>query len=321
MTRETKIGLLVGLAFIIVVGILLSEHLTSATERPAAPLADAGEVVRNGVAAPGVSSDPIRPAVPQAPIPTARDLQTPPTAPAHVQIGNTNQPPIVIENRQPGMITNGTPGNDPVGPVVSNDPVITHLPSDPFANHTDPRQQAALQQGEQLVPAGNGNTGTTQSNVPVLAANSVREYKAQPGDSLSRIAALLPGGNTKTNRDTVVKLNPSLQKDPNKIIAGKTYLLPTDKAASPPTPAPTPAPVVMVERPSPVEAPKPAPADKFRLYTVKKGDTLTQIAQRECGTVKAIPQIRELNESLKDSDTVRIDMKIKLPLKAVASGE
>jgi uncharacterized protein YneF (UPF0154 family) len=34
MTRETKIGLLVGLAFIIVIGILLSDHLTSSTEPP-----------------------------------------------------------------------------------------------------------------------------------------------------------------------------------------------------------------------------------------------------------------------------------------------
>ena len=39
MTRETKIGLLVGLAFIIVIGILLSDHLTSSTEPPMATLA------------------------------------------------------------------------------------------------------------------------------------------------------------------------------------------------------------------------------------------------------------------------------------------
>ena len=32
MTRETKIGLLVGLAFIIVIGILLSDHFTTTTQ-------------------------------------------------------------------------------------------------------------------------------------------------------------------------------------------------------------------------------------------------------------------------------------------------
>ena len=48
MTRETKIGLLVGLAFIIVIGILLSDHLTSSTEPPQAALANAGNNVRSG---------------------------------------------------------------------------------------------------------------------------------------------------------------------------------------------------------------------------------------------------------------------------------
>ena len=53
MTRETKIGLLVGLAFIIVIGILLSDHLTSATEPPQPPLAQAGNDVRRAGAVPG----------------------------------------------------------------------------------------------------------------------------------------------------------------------------------------------------------------------------------------------------------------------------
>src|SRR4051812_2056529 len=53
MTRETKIGLLVGLAFIIVIGILLSDHLTSTNEPTQAPLAQAGADVRRAVVAPG----------------------------------------------------------------------------------------------------------------------------------------------------------------------------------------------------------------------------------------------------------------------------
>ncbi len=48
MTRETKIGMLVGLAFIIVIGILLSDHMTSTTEPPKAALASAGPDVRRG---------------------------------------------------------------------------------------------------------------------------------------------------------------------------------------------------------------------------------------------------------------------------------
>src|SRR5438067_893805 len=53
MTRETKIGLLVGLAFIIVIGILLSDHLTQTNEPQQAQLAQAAGNVRAGVTVPG----------------------------------------------------------------------------------------------------------------------------------------------------------------------------------------------------------------------------------------------------------------------------
>ena len=45
MTRETKIGLLVGLCFIIVIGILLSDHFRSTMEPPEAALVNAGQYV------------------------------------------------------------------------------------------------------------------------------------------------------------------------------------------------------------------------------------------------------------------------------------
>src|SRR4051794_15324837 len=57
MTRETKIGLLVGLAFIIVIGILLSDHLTQSTEPQPAALAIAGNSVRSGITVPGVTGN------------------------------------------------------------------------------------------------------------------------------------------------------------------------------------------------------------------------------------------------------------------------
>src|SRR5439155_11619849 len=53
MTRETKIGLLVGLAFIIVIGILLSDHLTQTNEPQQAQLVQVAGNVRTGVAVPG----------------------------------------------------------------------------------------------------------------------------------------------------------------------------------------------------------------------------------------------------------------------------
>src|SRR5262245_9709841 len=80
MTRETKIGLLVGLAFIIVIGILLSDHLTSTTEPPQAPLAQAGGDVRRAVTVPGGAGAPVtqvqtpQQVAPQQPVPTTNEL-------------------------------------------------------------------------------------------------------------------------------------------------------------------------------------------------------------------------------------------------------
>ena len=57
MTREAKIGLLVALAFILVIGILLSDHVTTATRPPTAPLADIEASIKGGITAPGASGN------------------------------------------------------------------------------------------------------------------------------------------------------------------------------------------------------------------------------------------------------------------------
>lgn len=312
MTRETKIGLLVGLAFIIVIGILLSEHLTTSTETPSAALAMAGGNVRQGVVAPGVRQvmppAPIdTPAAgPVVPIPTRGDL-TPGTA--EVAIGGPAAPPAA--DGSPIVISPAAPDNRAVlvRPPLGNDVVVTRPPAVPGSI-----EDIANRAGEPLVPVNNGPNSTNPTNT--------RQYKAQPGDTLVRIASLLSGGNTKANRDAIVKLNPTLQKDPNKIIAGRTYLLPLDGK----TPAPA-----LVDAKKPADAPKidnviakndaSKPADASYLYTVKAGDSLTKIALEQLGTTTAVAAIKEMNQDvLKGSDVIKIDMKLKLPAKSMAAG-
>src|SRR6476646_4079079 len=82
ITRETKIGLLVGLAFIIVIGILLSDHLTSSTEPMQAALGQAGDSARQAVATPGAAQPPINVVspvsmLPKNAVPTQNELQKP----------------------------------------------------------------------------------------------------------------------------------------------------------------------------------------------------------------------------------------------------
>src|SRR5687768_3227414 len=108
MTRETKIGLLVGLAFIIVIGILLSDHLTSATEPQQAQLAQVAGNVRNGVAVPGAAQAqppitnvaPPQDVAPQQQVLTKEEL-TPKQPPVEiVKIGGPASPTPAAQQRQ-----------------------------------------------------------------------------------------------------------------------------------------------------------------------------------------------------------------------------
>src|SRR5690348_1069833 len=103
MTRATKIGLLVGLAFIIVIGILLSDHLTPPGELPAAQLTHVGDNVRSASAVPVPSNPPITPVAvpnnvaPANPVPTHDELNITP-ATAIVKVGPSRTSPVTLTN-------------------------------------------------------------------------------------------------------------------------------------------------------------------------------------------------------------------------------
>jgi hypothetical protein len=125
MTRETKIGLLVGLAFIIVIGILLSDHLTTSTEPPQARLAQAGDAVRSTITSPGATpAPPITLVTPQQqvqmqPVPVRTELVPPLPPPVQlVQIGPGQQQRPAAQPQQ-GIVQIGPANPQPQQPVVA----------------------------------------------------------------------------------------------------------------------------------------------------------------------------------------------------------
>ena len=338
MTRETKIGMLVGLAFIIVIGILLSDHLTSTTEPPQARLTQAGSNVRQGVSVPGgaTANPPITsveapaPVTPQQQIPTKEDLTPKPQPVQIVQIGpSTPQTPVSVG---PANAHSQPPVQTPVPliaqpPQVSNEPQRVPLENPivpqppPVVDVTpvtpdSPLKQVAERIGEEIVElTGQQPTPPTQQNPtntgPTLAGG--KAYKAQEGDTLSKLAGRFMGGNTKTNRDAIVKANPSLTKNPDIIVVGKTYIIPTSGAvASIPT-APQPA--------APTQTPTASPE---YFYTVKENDTLRKIAVNQLGDEDAWAAIQDLNKTTlkgEDKTVVVPGMKLRLPAKPLASAQ
>ncbi len=272
MTRETKIGLLVGLTFIIVVGVLLSDYMTSTREPQPAPLQMAGNDLRNGLGQPRTDESTtamVPPNIsPRQAVPTREEL-TPKAAPKPTGVAVNNQ---VVP-----------PANPPAGPAGLN--------------------QVAKSHGEELVDA----NGQPLPNTDPLSIAKTTEgsYTAEPGDSLSKIALKTLGANTKANRAAIVAVNPSLRDNPNMIVAGRAYVIPTAGGATAVN-APAGQPVKAVSAQSG--------------YVVKPGDTLWSIAVDQLGDAGAISAIKDLNRDvLRDSDRLRPNMKLRLPAKSAAS--
>ena len=326
MTKETKIGLLVGLAFIIIVGILLGDSVRHATDVQPASLPLVGPNVRVAITTPGTPvSPPISMqgqgtapnAVPQQTVLTNEEVSRPQGG-GVVIIGpgnvNPNFPPT---NTNPGPRSaegNGLDVNRRSGPVNPNS-----------SNHNgDSLNQFAQQHGEELVPLGtrpgNADTGNTprptKPNNTLAMAKTVQNYQAGTGDSLGRIASKFYGSSAKPLRDAIVAANPSLKQNPDRILAGQTYTIPAlETATATPTPNPAPATPLPASRGGTGTTNPPE-----YWYTVKENDNLWRIARDQVGDPAAVSALKELNkEAFKGGETVRINMKLRLPAKPVAS--
>ena len=292
MTRETKIGLLVGLAFVIVIGILISDHISSNNEPGGAPLRAAAENLRSSL---GQSADDVAPPLrvparvaPQQPVPTADE------------INRHNVPPVHFVDQG---ATNPTP---------------TPQPNSGGGNTIDHLRDLARQNGEELVaptkPTNTNQPGNNQANgnQPPQPRALARSYLAQAGDSLGAIAFKAYGSSCKSNRDLIASANPALADNCDLIVVGKTYVIPPLKGA--PEAAGT-SPATIETHREPIK-----PAQATATYVVKSRDTLWSIATSQVGSSSAVGAIRELNQDvLNGSDHVRPNMKLKLPARLEVS--
>jgi hypothetical protein len=100
-------------------------------------------------------------------------------------------------------------------------------------------------------------------------------YTAQPGDNVAVLAASLLGGDTKDNRDALIRGNASLQQDPNNLVAGKTYNIETTTGlAAAPDAQPLSA---ATTQPGADEAARMGVGRVLR-YTAQAGDTVSKLA-------------------------------------------
>jgi DNA polymerase-3 subunit gamma/tau len=224
------------------------------------------------------------------------------------------------------------------------DPSAPTAPA-PSANSASPSATASAppptDQDLASVAASHGEPLVGNDGRPVSPASSVRaapgnggDYVAQDGDTLSHMAARFLGANTATNRNAIIRLNPQLKANPDRIIVGQTYHIPpiaqpiAQPVAQPAAPAmadaqpsqettnaPSQTPTVSTAAGS---APSAALASSGTetLYTVQPNDSLWKIASQQLGTPSAIDAIKELNKDVlkgDNHDVLYVGMKIKLP--------
>lgn len=342
MTRETKIGLLVGLAFIILIGILLSDHLSVTAEPPQAALAQAGENVREGIITPGTVAT-IQPAAPEQiaptqPILTREELHAPRTPETVVSVLPAspvqNEPPVSIRYySQQTSADQQTPRTQyqivtpeqvvGITPPARSTPVAqVELPRQPpvevpYVTQLPPELQRLAQHEELVVvdrsgrPVADDRATTASHRAPVQA----REYVAQPGDTLSKMAARFYGRSTPETQATIVRANPSLKDNPNLIVAGRTYLIPQETVTA------TPQPAAAQPKPQPHQAEVRTTSDHTYLYTAKPGDSLWKIANEQLGDPRLVSTIQKMNQDVlkgPNKDIVYVGMTLRLPAKPVA---
>lgn len=138
---------------------------------------------------------------------------------------------------------------------------------------------------------------------PAPVVLTASEYKIRAGDTLSQISQRELG--TKDRWRELVDANPGL--DPARLSVGKVIRLPGASSA-----AMTPV-VAVVESKPEVSTPKPAAKPAAgRSYSVRSGDTLSHIAERELGTQARWRELVELNPGL-DPARLLVGQKIRLP--------
>lgn len=286
MTRETKVGLLVGMAIILLIGIIVSDLLVepAATAPPALQrmaggvereLATAEPTSNTSAAAsqalPSRWAHPSPPAIERRrPVPTPAELdQT--TPPPGFENGNRPTAPIAagrIATTQPQVITFDRPTTNP-------DAVADALP--------------------QPTPVPAAITPVTAT--PPAQPASVGAITVGAGDTLYRIAERTLGDGNRwrelyeANRDTL--------KSPDLLRAGMTLRIPGRAAPS------TAAPGAAAARPE---------NGRTSVYTVQSGDTLYAIAQRRLGHGNRWRELYEANRGVIGSDPQRLEAGMKLAL-------
>ncbi|MCC6682812.1 MAG: LysM peptidoglycan-binding domain-containing protein [Phycisphaeraceae bacterium] len=313
MTRETKVGLLVGLGVILLIGIIVSDQLSQIQKQQPADLTDFADAAQQGIISdelvgPALNAPPARNNTAPGSNTTAPASESVTSEPAHAGIAPTPVPNATAESDSP--IT------QPMQVQADRSDLADRLVMQIERARQDGLAVSAERQQEEGVIRMPQRSETSDAAVPVLALGQPRldqqATAAKPvvhtvadGDSLYRIAEKYLGDGTRWRE--IVNANPGKIGDDNQIQVGAKLTIPS-REINRPAPAGTPD----SQSPAPMTAPTRSNARKT--YTVKSGDTLFSIARVQLGDGGRWKSIYDANrDKLADPDSVKVGQSLKIP--------
>lgn len=346
MTKETKIGLLVGMAVIILIGILISDHLSMAQRQQSArrpnvapelasdqlpPPAnivlshgDARTAPRTVLPMPPelASARSVAPAPALAAVPAAQ-----PVADSAATLRQSLQPAasVATTSLEPAPVAE-SPVARPSGP--SNNLLVALNDAKPIEGDVPPGFERIKAKGADLYgnppaePTPVNTRAIVEPAAPVAATASAKPqiiHHVQSGETLQSISRKY-FKNDPNHDKTIFEANRKSIPAMNKLRAGVRLVIPTETvaAAKPTALAATEtvsaSPAVLGANPKkPADASTPGTVD----YTVKEGQTLSSIAATAFGSKNDWKKLYDLNKDrIKDPNRLAPGTIIRVPKKS-----
>jgi len=280
MTREQKVAIILGFALVLVVGVLVSDHLSGAREAKLVEI----ELPEQGD------------------LPITRPFNAEPQ-----RFAQSTEPEI---NERLSHLDDETP--------IRDAPPATAFASAPQDEQTmlesirqgvneamrDLRNGNGPRPAMQTEPRNAITMGAPQRRPRQSDPGEVRTHIVRQGETLWAICEMYYG--TGFVHDELRRYNSSRIRSTTGLRPGLTLLIPDRNGLGNAPPA--------TAAKNPTIAHQNRAQAGTRTYVVKKGDTLSEISLAELGTSKRWEEILELNsDKLDEATDIAIDMKLKLP--------
>jgi len=316
MTREHKLAMIVGFALVLVVGVLVSDHLSRARTARMAGASIEDVALRGDDVAFGRRAPEPRAPVVRVPFDVDAGIArgTPPRDELATAADPLQSPSLISTTDDRYAMENG---------IVAETGAIrfSTLPSPPAANATDVylNEQPAIPAPLPEVRMGQLPAGLRPADItpetptrPATGATNARRYTVAEGDTLWSIARSQYGDGRLAEQ--LARFNRDRLTSSGQLRAGSTLLLPEKSVltgeAAPTRAAPRPE-AAPVTRPTP---PSREPASRGRTYIVRAGDTLGEISKKQLGTTRRWEEILRLNaDQIDDENALRVGTVLKLP--------